>query len=336
MRKRFTITVLTALMFALVCTLWTGQLGAQAPGGQGRAPGAEGRAPGRGAGPGMSFGDPAMPKKHVLVLAFTEGFHHESTSDGAATIWELGEESGLFDVEIRTDTKWLVKGSPTQARTLSWFDAIVAVNTTGVWQMTDEQKKDFIAAIHDDGKGFVAVHAALDSHRNGVWPEYTEMLGGEFVAHPWFTFAAPLIIEDQSFPAMRHFASKNMVMYDEWYVASEDTWSRGDVNVLMRLDESKLPPPGIQEPYATRSGLGAMMRGANNPMAAASQRGIREDQDYAVAWSKTYGKGRVFYSSIGHVRELFRDPDVRKMYLEGIKWVLGFSEGSTATHPKVN
>src|SRR5579859_2895365 len=56
--------------------------------------------------------DPTTPKKHVLVLAFTNGFYHGSTTDGAATIWQLGRESGLFDVDIRTDTKWITKGAP--------------------------------------------------------------------------------------------------------------------------------------------------------------------------------------------------------------------------------
>lgn len=356
--QRRTISALSMLLVtALACALWPGQSLAQAPGqgqpqaqpparggqGPGGAQGPGAGAPGRGGagqargGAGMVYrGDPALPKKHVLVLAFTEGFHHESTSDGAAMIWNLGKESGLFDVEIKTDAKWIVKGSPTTPRTLSWFDAIVAVNTTGVWKLDEQQRKDFIAAIHDDGKGFVGIHAALDSHRNGAWPEYTEMIGGEFVAHPWFTFWGPIIIEDPDFPAMKHFQGRRMMMYDEWYVPKAETWSRSKVNVLMRLDASKLPPPGPQEPYASLSGMGAMMAGAGNQMANMQKAGIREDGDYAMAWSKMYGKGRVFYSSIGHPRQTFDNPDVRKHFLEAIKWVLGLVEGSTASHPMVN
>ena len=343
MQKRFLMTLSMVLVLALGCLLWADSAMAQQPGpGRGQAATAQGQAPARGGaaarggGAAVYRGDPPLPKKHILVLAFTEGFHHESTSDGAAMIWNLGKESGLFDVEIRTDPKWLVKGSPTQARTLSWFDGIVAVNTTGVWKLDEQQRKDFIAAIRDDGKGFVGIHAALDSHRNGAWPEYTEMIGGEFIAHPWFTFSGPIIVEDPNFPAMKHFPGPRMMMYDEWYVPNPATWSRSKVNVLMRLDETKLPPPGPQEPYASLSGIGAMMAGGNNQMAASQQRGIREDGDYAMAWSKMYGKGRVFYSSIGHPRQTFDTPDVRKHFLEGIKWTLGLVEGSTASHPKVN
>jgi len=56
--------------------------------------------------------------------------------------------------------------------------------------------------------------------------------------------------------------------------------------------------------------------------------------DFAIAWSKMYGKGRVFYSTLGHTQESWSDPDIRKMYFEAIKWVLGMTEGSTASHPR--
>ena len=55
---------------------------------------------------------------------------------------------------------------------------------------------------------------------------------------------------------------------------------------------------------------------------------------FAVAWSKMYGKGRVFYSTLGHTEEAWEDPDIRKMYFEAIKWALGMTDGSTASHPR--
>ncbi len=94
---------------------------------------------------------------------------------------------------------------------------------------------------------------------------------------------------------------------DEIYQAKQ--WSRGAVNVLLRLDETKL-------------------NYENNP------RVHRDDRDFAVAWSKMYGKGRVFYSTLGHTNEAWADPDIQKMYGEAIKWVLGLSEGGTTSHAK--
>jgi type 1 glutamine amidotransferase len=63
---------------------------------------------------------------------------------------------------------------------------------------------------------------------------------------------------------------------------------------------------------------------------------MRTDKDQAVAWAKTYGNGRVFYSTSGHTKEAWENPDILKMYTEAVKWVMGLTEGSTASHPKVN
>ena len=301
-------------------------------------------------GPTRALVDPKAPKKHVLVLGFAHGWHHGSISDTLAMVWQLGHDSGLFDVEMRTDTDWVTKGytGGGLSRNLDWFDAVVAADTTGVWPLNDQQKRDFISFIHDDGKGFVGIHAALDANHNKAWPEYTDMIGGEFQAHPWFTFAAPVIIEDPTFPAMQPFHATHLVIYDEMYMPREDNWSRDKVNVVMRLDESKLPPPGQQEPFASEGPVAAQAAGVplrQNPAPPANPNrgggarppaGVRADKDIALGWSKMYGNGRVFYSSLGHTQEEIADPQVRAMYLEAIKWVLGLTEGSTAPHSKRN
>ena len=76
------------------------------------------------------------------------------------------------------------------------------------------------------------------------------------------------------------------------------------------------------------------MRLDENKIDLANPRVKRTDKDFAVAWSKMYGKGRVFYSTLGHTKESWNDPDVQKMYFEAIKWVLGYTDGSTMSHPK--
>ena len=243
--------------------------------------------------------------KHILVVGETKGWEHESVSDGMAAIYNMGHESGLWDATLRTDTELITKKDlGRNAKNLEYFDALVFVSTTGELDLDDSQKKDMMSFIKDDGKGFVGVHAALDT--NYKWPEYGEMIGGWFDEHPWFTFNAPIVNEDPDFPAVRHFP-KAFVKYDEIYQPKE--WSRDKVNVLLSLDPAKL-------------------NYANNP------RIHRKDHDFAVAWDKMYGKGRVFYSTLGHTEESWEDPDIRKMYFEAIKWVLGMTEGSTASHPR--
>ncbi len=243
--------------------------------------------------------------KHVLVIGETRGFEHDSVPDAMAAVYNMGRESGLWDTTMRTDTELLTKKDlGRNAKNLNYFDVIVFASTTGELDMDASQKKDMMSFIKDDGKGFVGIHAALDT--NYTWPEYGEMTGGWFDQHPWGTFNAPIVNEAPNFPAVRHFP-KSFVKYDEIYQPKD--WSRDKVNVLLSLDSSKL-------------------NYANNP------RIHRADHDFPVAWVKMYGKGRVFYSTLGHTEESWQDPDIRKMYFEAIKWALGMTDGSTVSHPK--
>lgn len=248
---------------------------------------------------------PTYRKPQILVIAETKGFEHDSVPDAMAAVYRLGHETRLWDTTLRSDTELLTKQDVKERnrKSLNFFDAVVFASTTGELALTDEQKRDLLSFVKDDGKGFVGIHAALDT--NYKWPEYGEMIGGWFDQHPWNTFNAPIVVEDPSFPAVRHFP-KAFRKRDEIYQAK--SWSRDKVNVLLRLDESKLD--------------------LNNP------RVHRGDHDFAVAWSKMYGKGRVFYSTLGHTSESWDDPDVQKMYFEAIKWTLGMTEGNTATHAK--
>jgi type 1 glutamine amidotransferase len=156
--------------------------------------------------------------------------------------------------------------------------------------------------IKQDGKGFIGVHSALDT--NYAWPEYGDMIGGYFNEHPWGTFDAPVIVEDSSFPAMKGFAP-TFTTHDEIYQAKD--WSRDKVRVLARLDPSKL--------------------NYNNP------RVHRTDHDFAVAWAKMYGNGRVFYSTFGHTEQAWDTPAVQTMYLEAIKWALKLTDADVTPRP---
>ena len=47
--------------------------------------------------------------KHVLVIAQTKGFEHDSISSAMAAVYNMGKQSGLWDTEMRTDTKLITK-----------------------------------------------------------------------------------------------------------------------------------------------------------------------------------------------------------------------------------
>jgi uncharacterized protein len=244
-------------------------------------------------------------KKHVLVIGQTKGYEHDSVPIAMANIWKWGHDTGLWDAYLRSDTELLTKKKlERNAKNLDYFDLVVFASPTGELDLDESQRNDLLSFVREDGRGFVGVHASADS--NYKWEGYNLLSGGWFDEHPWGTFDAPIVLEDPDFPAVRHFP-KAFLKRDEIYQLKN--WSRDNVNVLLRLDETKL-------------------NYENNP------RIHRADRDFAVAYAKTFGKGRVFYSTLGHTNESWDDPDISKMYFEAIRWALGMTEGSTTPHGK--
>lgn len=245
----------------------------------------------------------AQPKKKLLAIGEVKGFQHDSVSHALGTLWKIGQESGVYDTYIRTDTQLITKKKlGGNAKNLDYFDAVFFY-TTGELDMDDQQKADLLSFIHDDGKGFLGAHSATDTFYK--WPEFGEMIGGYFDGHPWRQFQAPIIVEDPNFPAMKPFP-KTFTILDEIYQVRD--FSRERVRVLMRLDANKIN---------------------------LKQKGVhRTDKDFAVAWARDYGKGRVFYSGLGHREEVWDRPDVQKMWLEAIKWAMGLIPGDATPRPK--
>jgi type 1 glutamine amidotransferase len=241
-------------------------------------------------------------RKKLLVIGEEKGYRHEAVSHAMATIERLGRESGVWDTTIRTDTEALTKKKlEYNARNLNDFDAVLFY-TGGTLEMDDRQKADFLSFIHDDGKGFIGVHSATITFTK--WPEYGEMIGGYFDEHPWNTFDAPILVEDAAFPGIKQWP-KAFTLSDEIYQMKN--FSRENTRVLMRLDASKLD---LKNPKVHRA-----------------------DKDFAVTWAKMYGKGRVFYSTLGHVDTNWDKPEMQKMFIEAIKWAMGLVDADVTPRP---
>jgi type 1 glutamine amidotransferase len=232
----------------------------------------------------------APARKKLLIIGEEKGYRHEAVSHAMATIERLGKETGLWDSVIRTDTEALTKKKlEYNAKNLADFDAVLFY-TGGTLEMDDQQKADFLSFIHDDGKGFIGVHSAAITFAR--WPEYVEMVGGTFDEHPWNTFAAPVIVEDPSFPGMQQWP-KAFTLTDEIYQMK-----------LLAPDHSRADAPGCGK------------ADLKNPKVH------RQDRDFAVTWVKTYGKGRVFYTTLGHVEANWDMAEMQKMMIEAIKWAM--------------
>lgn len=242
------------------------------------------------------------PRKQILVIGEEKGYRHEAVSHAMATIERLGRQTGLWDATLRTDTEALTKKKlEYNAKNLTNFDAVVFF-TGGDLEMDAQKKSDFLSFVHDDGRGFIGIHSAAITFVD--WPEYGEMIGGYYDEHPWGTFDAPIIVEDPTFPGMEQWP-KSFVLRDEIYQMRN--YLRERVRVLMRLDAGKID-------------LG-------------NQNVHRTDRDFAVTWVKTYGKGRVYYTTLGHVQDNWDKPEFQRMIIEAIRWATGMSSADTNPRP---
>jgi len=254
----------------------------------------------------------AAPRQRKAVLAWADTRNgiaqHDSVSHALAVVERLGYESGAYDTYIRTDSNIVSKhptmtdGKPASGGpSLATVDAIFFLGHREV-PLDAQQKADLLSFVRDDGKGFVAAHTATTAFES--WPEFGELIGARYAGHPWNTAYGTVVNEDPSFPATKHLPPA-FAFTDEFYQAKD--FSRDAIRVLLRLDVSKMPP---------------------NPELH------RTDGDFPLAWAKMYGKGRVFYSSLGHAASTWDNPDVYRMYFEALKWSLGLTDGDAAPRPR--
>jgi len=264
-------------------------------------------------GPGRGRGGPGRaqrPRNRKVVLAWADTRNgiaqHDSVSHALAVIERIGYESGAYDTYIRTDSAIISKrplmttGEPASGGpSLNTVDAIFFLGHRDI-DIDPQQKADLLSFVRDDGKGFVAAHTATTAFLS--WPEFGEMLGGRYDNHPWGTTEAPVINADPNFPATKHLpAIFNFT--DEFYQTKD--FSPEKSHVLLRLDTSKLPPNPEFHPAA--------------------------DGGFPLAWARMYGKGRVFYSALGHDAKTWDNPDVYRMYYEALKWALRLTDADLSS-----
>ena len=130
--------------------------------------------------------------------------------------------------------------------------------------MSEEGKNKFLAAI-EAGKGFVGIHSATDCfHSAGIDP-YIAMIGGEFVVHGAQQNATMKVTTPQ-FSGMAGLGDE-FALFEEWYALKNFA---KDLDVLLVQETGKMQGPMYQRP------------------------------PYPATWARMQGKGRVFYTSMGH------------------------------------
>lgn len=226
----------------------------------------------------------AAPKK-LLVVTATQGFRHSSIGTAERVLESMGEQTGLWTVDfVRGGADG--KGSEDVKAKMT---AESLKNYDGVifanttGDLPLPEPKALIDYV-EAGHAFVGMHAASDTF-HGFKP-YIEMLGGEFLTHG--AQATVNCNNDQAdHPATAHLGPKFSV-HDEIYIMK--SFQRDQVHGLLTLDKH----PNTGQPG-----------------------------DYPISWSKNIGKGRLFYTSLGHREDVWTSEAYQKHILGGIQWALG-------------
>jgi type 1 glutamine amidotransferase len=235
---------------------------------------------------------PATPERPRRVLIFyrTEGFVHKSIAHARVALRRLGERTGAFTSEESEDMAAFAPES------LARFDAVVFVNTTKLKFENPTHRAALLEFVRG-GKGVAGLHAATDNFYD--WPEAQACLGGLFRDHPWNAKDVVAVkLDDPRHPVVAAFGEGGFWIRDEIYQIA-GPYARDRQRVLLSLDmshpENERPPEKL----------------------------FRADRDFPIAWVKGEGRGRVFYSSLGHNPDVFMTPEPMRHFLAGLQFALG-------------
>ncbi len=232
----------------------------------------------------------AAPKK-VLVVTATAGFRHSSIATAENVIATLGETSGAFTVVdfVRGGADGKDAAEVSAKMTMDKLRQVDAVIFANTTgDLAIPDKEGFMKWV-ESGHALIGMHSCSDTF-HGYRP-FIEMLGGEFLTHgPQVQVDA--YNQDPSHPATRHLGPIYTV-FDEIYEFK--SFERARVHGLLTLDK---------HPQSLAPG------------------------DFPVAWSKDVGRGKVFYTSLGHREDVWTSAPYQQHILGGIQWALGLEKGS--------
>ena len=292
---------------------------------------------------------PSGPNKRLLLVTDSGGFIHDSVGFAEETLKKLGPDNG-FDVtcfrytrdpeavtnlsrtvldkdgkplkdkdgkDVKEQYKGKVldeyasrfrktTGAPVEkencgrvsAETLKNFD-VVLFFTTGA-PLAEQEVADLSAWVKAGG-AVAGTHCGSDTlypDRHGKWAAaYGELIGAYFDGHPWHA-KVKLTVEDAEHAAGKSFKNGDEIT-DEIYQFRPEPYSRNKLHIILSIDNSSIDV----------------------------SRGKRADKDYAVAWCQEVGKGRTFYTSLGHRKEVWADKRFQDHLFGGLNWTVQRASG---------
>jgi type 1 glutamine amidotransferase len=259
---------------------------------------------------GSGFEATAAPQKKILFFTKSSGFEHSviSWKDGQPGYAEkvlltLGEKNGWEFVFSKDGSKF-------SRDYLAQFDAVFFYTTGDLCSpgtdkqppMTLEGKQALFDYVRS-GRGFIGTHAASDTfHTHGENQKgadrylnhgekadaYVRFLGGEFIKHGAQQVARNKVT-DSKFPGFEHVPSE-FAFQEEWYSLKDFT---SDIHVLTVIDAPAMKGVEYQRP------------------------------PYPTTWARKEGKGRIWFTAMGHREDVWTNPLFQNILVGGIKWALG-------------
>lgn len=256
----------------------------------------------------------ARPRKERRLLVFDRNVGyggHPSSAYAEAALRMAGERTGAFTTVSSGDPEVF------RPERINEFDAVFLNNTVGNL-FEDPMLRESLAEFVYRGGGLMGVHGTSvaftrwpGAHED--WPEFAILLGARGANHRDSTEHVFIELDDPQHSLNRVFGGKDFEYRDEFFRVHEP-YSRSRLRVLFRIDVAK----------------------TDMEQGAARGQCVRADQDYALAWVRGYGRGRVFYCTIAHNPYVFWDPLMVRFYLDAVQFALGDLPGGTLPSGRLN
>jgi type 1 glutamine amidotransferase len=233
-------------------------------------------------------------EKLLTEMGKRAGFEVECTQDGRVFDGDLDQYDAVAFYTTGDLTRPIIEKAPAKkaAKKAAKKKAPAVQDTPPMSPAGKKRLLDAIAA----GKGFIGFHSATDTFHSGPRSEiqnqvdpYIAMLGGEFVKHDQQQEASLLLVS--RFPGTGDLGmAEGLSFYEEWYALKNFA---KDLHVIIVQETGKMQGPSYQRP------------------------------DFPMTWARMHGKGRVFYTSLGHREDIWTNPFFQAIALGGIAWTLG-------------
>jgi type 1 glutamine amidotransferase len=246
------------------------------------------------------------PKKarRLLVIESLEGMSHNTIPHTNVMLKRMGEKTGAWTTVFSNDLNNL------RYPKVKEFDAIFLNSIVGEFLPDPALRADLVRYVNEGG-GIGGIHGTPWASRN--WDEFAEMIGSQSAPHRIEN--GVMKVYDKNNPIVAAFNYEDLPFREEYYRFEHEgngrlRWDK--VRVLLTVDLDEKVPASTDKPWA----------GYRRP-----------DKVYPVAWIRDYGKGRVFYNSLGHMPDTFMRPEIVGHFLAAMQYILGDLPADATPNP---